>query len=61
MAVLFLTVVVFGLALLGLAAGILLSGRCLRGSCGGGVAGPDGDRLSCVACPNRRRGDAAEP
>jgi hypothetical protein len=58
-AVLFLTVVVFGLALLGLAAGILLSGRCLRGSCGGG--GPDGDRLSCVACPNRRRGDAPDP
>jgi hypothetical protein len=48
--------VAFGLAFAAMAIGVLFSGRCLRGSCGGpAVARPDGERLSCTDCPNRRR------
>jgi hypothetical protein len=47
---------VFGLAMLGLGIGAVFSRRCLRGSCGGpDVLGPGGRKLSCAACPNRRR------
>ncbi len=46
---------VFALAMLGLAVGVLFRRPCLRGSCGGPeVLGPDGRRLSCDACPNRK-------
>ena len=39
-----------------MAIGVMLDGRCLRGSCGGpDVLGPDGDPLSCAACPHRNR------
>lgn len=39
-----------------MAIGVMLGGRCLRGSCGGpDVLGPDGDPLSCAACPHRNR------
>ena len=38
------------------------SGRCLRGSCGGpGVVGPDGERLSCRDCPNRKDPAGSQP
>jgi hypothetical protein len=47
---------VFGLAFAAMAIGVMLSGRCLRGSCGGtAVTRPDGERLSCANCPNRRK------
>ncbi|MBK9115245.1 MAG: hypothetical protein IPM22_06300 [Betaproteobacteria bacterium] len=54
---------VFALALVGIGAGVLAMAigvmfkrPCLRGSCGGpGVTAPDGGRLSCATCPNRRR------
>lgn len=49
-----LTVGVIGLAMIAMAVGSIVSGRCLRGSCGGaGVNGPDGDALTCAACPRR--------
>ncbi len=39
-----------------MAIGVMFGGRCLRGSCGGpDVLGPDGDPLSCAACPHRNR------
>lgn len=52
---------VFGIALvfIALAVGAMalssrMTGRCLRGSCGGPAAhGPDGEKISCVGCPNR--------
>ena len=48
------TAVVFLLATLGMAIGVILSNRRLRGSCGGAEAlGPDGDPLSCDTCPRR--------
>ncbi len=41
--------------MLAMGVGVLLSNRCLRGSCGGeDVLGPDGERLSCEACPRRK-------
>jgi hypothetical protein len=55
-----LTAVIIGLAMLVMAVGVLLSDRCLRGSCGGEVLGPDGEPLSCEACPRRKEGAAGE-
>jgi hypothetical protein len=54
-AVFVVTVVLLGLAVGAMALGSRLTGRCLRGSCGGPAAhAQDGDRISCVGCPNRR-------
>jgi hypothetical protein len=45
-----------GLAVLAMAVGVIFRRPCLRGSCGGApVKGPDGRKLSCDDCPNRRR------
>jgi hypothetical protein len=50
-------VVLFGLAVAAMAVGVMFKRPCLRGSCGGpAVAGPDGEKLSCATCPNRKRG-----
>ena len=49
--------IVFGVAFAAMAIGVMLSGRCLHGSCGGPDAtGPEGERLSCASCPNRKKG-----
>ncbi len=49
-----LTGVVFALAMAGLGVGVILSDRRLQGSCGGEeVLGPDGNPLSCGACPKK--------
>jgi len=55
-AIVFLIVLVLvGGAVGAMAFGQRLSGHCMRGSCGGpGVVGPDGERLSCHNCPNRK-------
>jgi len=38
-----------------MAIGVMFRRPCLRGSCGGPEAlGPNGEKLSCGACPNRR-------
>jgi hypothetical protein len=38
-----------------MAVGVVFRRPCLRGSCGGpAVHGPDGRKLSCATCPNRR-------
>jgi hypothetical protein len=50
-----------GAAMLAMAVGVLLGNPCLRGSCGGPeVLGPDGEPLTCDACPHRpaAEGDA---
>jgi hypothetical protein len=53
--VLLAAIVLLGLALLGMAIGALTTGRCLRGSCGGpDLRLPDGQKISCATCPNRR-------
>lgn len=54
-----ITLVVFGLAILAMAVGVILSGRCLHGSCGGpDLRTRDGLSLRCLVCPyRRRRGD----
>jgi hypothetical protein len=55
LAVFLLTLVAFGAGVAAMAIGHAFTGRCLRGSCGGPeVSGPDGERLSCADCPNRR-------
>jgi hypothetical protein len=47
-----------GLAVLAMAIGVMFKRPCLRGSCGGAaVTGPDGQKLSCATCPNRKRTD----
>jgi hypothetical protein len=39
-----------------MAVGAIFRRPCLRGSCGGApVKGPDGRKLSCDDCPNRKR------
>lgn len=49
--------IVFGIAFAAMAIGVMVSGRRLYGSCGGPDAtGPDGERLSCASCPNRKKG-----
>jgi hypothetical protein len=59
MGILVLTVVVIAVVMLAMAVGVVLKRPCLRGSCGGPeVLDPNGDPLSCEACP-RRRGNAS--
>jgi len=54
-----ITLVTFGLAVAGMAVGVIFSGRCLHGSCGGkAVRLRDGFSLRCLVCPSRRRGGA---
>ena len=44
-----------GLAVAAMAVGVMFKRPCLRGSCGGAaVIGPDGEKLSCADCPNRK-------
>lgn len=51
MALLLFTLTFFGLAMTGMAVGVILSDRKLRGSCGGvAVRGPDGQPLTCGNC-----------
>ncbi|MCB1034618.1 MAG: (Na+)-NQR maturation NqrM [Acidobacteria bacterium] len=51
MPLLVLVLIAFGLAMIGMAVGVILSNRALRGSCGGvAVAGPDGEPLTCGNC-----------
>ena len=53
---LLLTIVLMGLAMLGMSIGVVLSGRSLRGSCGGvDVVAMDGEVLSCGACPKKEK------
>jgi hypothetical protein len=45
-----------------MAVGVMFKRPCLRGSCGGPAAlAPDGTKLSCETCPNRRRRAAGAP
>jgi hypothetical protein len=54
-----ITLAAFGLAVAGMAVGVIFSGRCLHGSCGGpALRTRDGLSLRCMVCPNRRRRDA---
>jgi hypothetical protein len=55
--VLLISVALVGLAVAGMAIGVMFRRPCLRGSCGGPeVLDVHGRSLSCSACPNRRRG-----
>jgi hypothetical protein len=58
-----LTALFIGAAMLAMAVGVVFGNRCLRGSCGGPeVLGPDGEPLTCDACPHRPAvGDEAKP
>lgn len=45
-----------GVAVAAMALGVMFKRPCLRGSCGGPAAlAPDGSKLSCDNCPNRKR------
>lgn len=51
-----LALVAIGIAVAAMAVGVMFKRPCLRGSCGGPpVLAPDGTRLSCETCPNRKR------
>lgn len=55
--VLALALAVFGIAVAAMGIGVMMKRPCLRGSCGGReVLGPDGEKLSCATCPNRKAG-----
>jgi len=48
--------VLIAAAIAAMAIGVIFRRPCLRGSCGGPeVVGAGGEKLSCGACPNRRR------
>ncbi len=50
-----LALVFFGGAMAAMAVGVVFSNRSLRGSCGGPeVVGPEGEAMSCGACPRKR-------
>jgi len=54
MTIILLSILIFGLAMLIMAVGIIFKRPCLRGSCGGPeMFAPNGDSLSCATCPNR--------
>lgn len=56
MTLLLLTLAFFGLVMLAMSVGVILSGRCLRGSCGGAaVLDASGEPVTCATCPNRER------
>jgi len=56
MTLLLLTLGSFGLIMLAMSVGVILSGRCLRGSCGGAaVLDASGEPVTCATCPNRER------
>jgi hypothetical protein len=49
-----LTLVLFALAMGGMALGVIFSNRALRGSCGGeSVRNGQGEVISCGACPKK--------
>jgi len=52
--VLFIAMILFGLAMVGLGLGVIFKRRALRGHCGGGTPpiGPNGEILRCDTCPN---------
>jgi hypothetical protein len=53
--VLAVVALLFGAAMTAMAIGVMFRRPCLRGSCGGPeVLGPDGRKISCHTCPNRR-------
>jgi hypothetical protein len=55
-----LAAVLIGAAVLAMAVGVIFRRPCLRGSCGGpAVLGPDGEKISCSDCPNRKKKAAA--
>ena len=55
MGILVLTVAAMAVTMLAMAIGVVLKRPCLRGSCGGPeVLDPEGEPLSCEACPRRR-------
>lgn len=50
-----LAVALLGIGIAAMAVGVIFRRPCLRGSCGGpAVHGPEGEKISCGACPNRR-------
>ena len=63
MGILVLTVAAIAVSMLAMAIGVVLKRPCLRGSCGGPeVLDPEGDSLSCEACPRTpRECEKAEP
>lgn len=62
MGVIVLSIVGVALAMLLMAVGAMVSTRRLRGSCGGHpVPGPDGQPLTCDACPLRDRPHSHPP
>jgi len=51
-----LALAAIGIAVAAMAVGVMFKRPCLRGSCGGAaLLGPDGNKLSCATCPNRKR------
>jgi hypothetical protein len=56
MALLLASLVLAALVMLAMSVGAIFRRPCLRGSCGGPeVLGPDGQRLTCATCPNRKK------
>jgi hypothetical protein len=50
-----LALVAIGIAVAAMAVGVIFKRPCQRGSFGGSaVLGPDGNKLSCATCPNRK-------
>ncbi len=62
MTIVLLTFLIFAIAMLIMAVGVIFKRPCLRGSCGGPeVLGAGGESLSCATCPNRDKPKSERP
>ncbi len=49
------TIVIFGLVFIGMGVRVLIQGRPMSGGCGSDPVVIEGEKLSCVGCPEEKK------